>query len=231
MLVMSFGAANAEETLLLELNYGNIPVYTPLTTGVQLLPTGAQYIETLRVVTVGNYCRFVSSGVKYQRQTRGPAYQARMVTGADFEINDQVNAFQYDFEQTVFARATCKVQFFAVTEGGGGGTPNGIEEASNQLKSAAGVFSLEASTTPGYESTETPSRNLYKQTKDFITAMETARDPMVIKIQFRNVSDDFDVLSRTFYRAHSNALNEAVLDQFLDLKEDYKALQKLIDEL
>lgn len=205
-------------------------------TGEIKLMESREKIETIIVQFTGFFCRAEAQQLLFRSSARGALLRAFRINQTNFNIGSVVDSFRIDFTHRGFNNAACQLNVYAALEDATQPPPpthptNGIAAKADDLSKKMGLFALDLEESQYYYTVAESAKDLYSQLRDFVPVAANSRNVYVIKNQFYNVEETYNRMTRNFYRAHADALDEVILESYERLRYDFKALQGIVGDL
>ncbi len=233
--VLAFGVASsalaADEVLILTDGYMALQADTPYKTKPIVTRFPGMRLGIVKVVVEGRYCNLELGDLEFQTSTRSQPYRAYRIGNGEFDLsNAPVETISLSFIQRGTSYVRCDISYYHV-EKPTQPSFDVVIEKSETAKYAAGIFALDLGDHPGYDMVKPSVEGLYSQIRSFMDTIRAARDVQVVKGSFMSVDDRFTVVTREFYRAHADVLDENMMNQFLELKDHFESLEMAVDHL
>jgi hypothetical protein len=230
-LLLTSTSAFAAEELIMTDGYLSLRSYVSYKTLPREVKNPGIELEKIRIEVTGRDCNLEISRLEFQSNSRGNVYRAYELGNNEFLIGgNQVFSLSITFVQEGPSYVACDLAFIGEKVDSAPDLRE-LREASADAKRHSGLFALDVSDHEGYSSVAGDANAYYRGIKEFISLTATARDINAIKLGFGNIDFDFNLVSREFYRAHADALDDAMLEQYQDLKARHAAMANAVANL
>lgn len=224
-------AASASDHSILRLDYGNIRAYRAYTTEFQRIDNAPQRIGKLKIVTIGQYCNFVTQRLVYLR-SNGDYERAPRIDGDSFVIDDNVYAIKYDFTQESWDNVDCTIEFRTSTAGDSS-TDEWYENLTIESRFTSIFASLLDTTMTnkhGYEDVDDSINYFRSRFEVFYDSVRYHQTSSRLRTQLQRVQIAFNTLEADFYAAHADSHNEDVEQARESLVESYYKVTSLMNQ-